>query len=432
MPPALSHSPQLSWKGVFAAMRHRNYRLWFAGQLISLMGTWMQSTAQGFLLYELTRSTAYLGYAQFANGAPSLLLMLYGGVIADRAPRRTLLLLAQTAMMLLAVALAVLTFSGKVQPWHILVLAFLLGIANAFDAPARQSFVLEMVGREDMTNAIALNSTMFNIGTVAGPAIAGLVYVLGAGWCFALNAVSFLAVIAALLAMRLPPAPPRRQNDSALAEIRAGLGYVRGNVVVRTAIFQLGAVSFFGVGVVALLPAWAVAVLGGGAALNGFLQSARGLGAVAGALTLAAVGGFIPRGRIAAVASLALPFALLAFAVSRWQPLSLLTMTLVGICFMSFANSANALVQSRTPDDLRGRVMSIFTFTFFGLMPVGSLVAGEAAERFGEPPTLIASALCLLAVSALVWLRVPELRQSSIPAHGNQTAHSESSTQEAS
>ncbi|MCI0520025.1 MAG: MFS transporter [Chloroflexi bacterium] len=414
MQSASTSARPLTWSGVFAALRHRNYRLWFFGQLVSLVGTWMQSTAQAFLIYELTRSTAYLGYAQFANGAPSLLFMLYGGVIADRMPRRTLLLLAQTAMMLLAVILAALTFSGLVRPWHILILAFLLGIANAFDAPARQSFVLEMVGREDMTNAIALNSTMFNIGTVVGPAVAGLVYVLGAGWCFALNAVSFLAVIAALLAMRLPPAAPRPQNDSALAEIRAGLRYVRGNVVVRTAIFQLGAVSFFGVGVVALLPAWAVEVLGGGAALNGFLQSARGLGAVAGALTLAAIGGFTPRGRIAAVASLALPFTLLAFSAARGQPLALACMAAVGLAFMSFANSANALVQSRTPDDLRGRVMSIFTFTFFGLMPIGSLVAGEAAERIGEPATLISGACLLLLISALVWLRVPELRRSSL------------------
>jgi MFS family permease len=204
---------RVSARGTFAALQYPNYRLWFIGQMISLVGTWMQGTAQGYLVYELTRSPAYLGYVGFAAGVPSWLFMLYGGVIADRMSRRTLLVITQTCMMLLAFLLAGLTFTGRVQPWHIIVLAFLLGTANAFDAPARQAFVLEMVDRQHLTNAIALNSTMFNLGTAIGPAMAGITYSLfGPAWCFTINAFSFLAVIAALLLMKLKPVEQEKRH----------------------------------------------------------------------------------------------------------------------------------------------------------------------------------------------------------------------------
>jgi MFS family permease len=385
--------------------------LWFFGQLISVMGTWVQTTAQGYLIFELTRSSAYLGYVGFAAGVPSWLFTLYGGVVADRISRRNLLVITQTAMMILAFVLAGLTFARLVQPWHILVLAFLLGIANAFDAPARQAFVLEMVSREDMTNAIALNSTMFNTATAVGPAVGGLIYAaVGPATCFTINGVSFLAVIAGLLRMRLRPLPRPSRASSAWADVIDGLNYVRKNLIARTVITHLAVVSLFGISFVALMPAWAVKVLGGDATTNGFLQSARGIGALTGALIIATIGNYIVRGRLVSLGSFVMPVFLLVFSGMRWLPLSLLAVVGIGWGFMVFANSSNALLQSQVPDELRGRVMSIFMLAFFGLMPVGSLLAGVAAARFGEPATVAAGAAILLVFSGLVWARVPELR----------------------
>ena len=281
--------PSLS--GTFASLRYRNYRLWFTGQMISLVGTWMQSTAQAFLVYQLTGSPAYLGYVGFAAGVPTWLFSLYGGVVSDRMSKRNLMVITQSAMMILAFLLAALTFTGRVQAWHIVVMAFLLGIANAFDAPARQAIVFELVDREDLTNAIALNATMFNLGTAIGPAVAGLTYsAFGPAWCFTINGISFIAVISALLMMHLKPVERVQRAASALAEIRSGIRYAASSRRVRTVIINLGVVSLFGMGFVTLMPAWAVDVLGGDATTNGLLQSARGVGALVGALMLAAVG----------------------------------------------------------------------------------------------------------------------------------------------
>ncbi len=403
---------RLNAKSIFAALRYPNYRLWFVGQLISLVGTWTQSTAQGYLIYELTKSPAYLGYVGFAAGIPSWLFTLYGGVVADRMSRRNLLVITQTGMMILAFGLAALTFARQVQPWHILVFAFLLGIANAFDAPARQSFVLEMVSRQELTNAIALNSTMFNSAAAVGPAVGGLMYAaLGPAWCFAVNGISFVAVIAALLLMRLQRSNPPARRESTLREISAGFSYIRKNAIARTVITNMAVVSVFGISFVALMPAWAVEVLGGNAATNGFLQSARGVGALIGALMIAAIGGFVAGGKLVSLGSFVLPLTLLAFAATRWLPLSLLTLIGIGWGFMVFANSSNALLQSQVPDELRGRVMSIYTLAFFGLMPIGSLLAGGAASWIGEQLTVAIGAVILLVSSVLVWLIVPQLRR---------------------
>jgi len=410
-PPAAPGRKRLSARETFAAFRHPNYRLWFFGQLVSLAGTWMQTTAQGYLVYELTRSPAFLGYVGFAAGVPSWIFTLYGGVLADRIPRRTLLVITQCAMMTLAFILAALTFTRLVQPWHIILLAFLLGIANAFDAPARQSFVLEMVSREDMTNAIALNSTMFNSAAAVGPAIAGLTYAaLGPAWCFTLNGASFIAIIIALMLMKLKPITLHTGSGSALADIKAAFGFVWHHQVVRTVILNLAVVSLFGFSFVTLIPAWAVGVLGGDAATNGFLQSARGVGALGGGLMLATIGGYTGRGKLLTMGSLSLPLLLLFFAGVRWLPLSLLALAGTGWGFLMFANSSNALIQTLVPDDLRGRVMSIFTLSFFGLMPLGSLLAGSVATRLGEPMTVAIGALITLGFAILVWLRVPQVR----------------------
>jgi MFS family permease len=396
----------------FSALRHPNYRLWFAGQLVSLVGTWMQSTAQGYLVFELTLNPAYLGYVGFAAGVPSWLLTLYGGVIADRMPRRTLLITTQVSMMILAFILAGLTFAGLVQAWHVVIFAFLLGTANAFDAPARQAFVPELVGREDMTNAIALNSTMFNSATAVGPAVAGVTYALfGPAWCFTINGITFLAVIAALALMRLKPFVPPKQRESAAKDIAEGLRYVRANSIIMVIIGGLGFGALFGFGFITLMPAWAVTVLGGDVTTNGLMQSARGVGAMLGALMIASLGAFNYRGKLLTFGSFVFPILLLVYSQVRVIPLSLLLLVGVGWGFMLFINLSNALIQTTVPDELRGRVMSIFTLSFFGLFPIGSLMAGQAAARIGEQPTVLISALIMLSFAVFVYLRFPQLRR---------------------
>lgn len=411
-PPAAPPGAAFSLRQTFAALVHYNYRLWFIGQLVSLMGTWMQTTAQGFLIYQLTHSAAYLGYVGFAAGVPSWLFTLYGGVVADRMSRRTLLVITQTAMMALAFFLAALTFTGLVRPWHIVVLAFLLGVANAIDAPTRQAFVVEMVDRQDLTNAIALNATMFNAATAVGPAVAGLTYaVLGPAWCFTVNGLSFIAVIAALLLMRLQPTNLARRTQSMIVELRAGLTYVTGNTNVLWLMGGLGAFSLIGLGMTALMPAWAVEILHGDAATNGWLLSARGIGSLIAGLLVASLGRFRGKGRWVTLGGFVTALLMFAFAVTNRLPLSLLTLAGVGWGFMLVISLTNALIQLEVPDELRGRVMGIYTLVFFGLMPVGSLLAGVTATRIGEATTVAAGALILLGVAAWVWLRRPELRR---------------------
>lgn len=398
--------------GTFAALRHPNYRLWFFGQLISLVGTWMQSTAQGFLVYELTSSPAYLGYVGFAAGVPTWLFTLYGGLIADRMPRRTMLIFTQSFMMLLASILAFLTFTDSVKAWHIVIFALLLGTANAFDAPARLAFVMELVPREDLTNAVALNSTMFNAATAVGPAVAGIAYAaLGPAWCFTLNAVSFIAVILALARMRLKVLPRTISPGRAIDDIREGFRFVRSDLIVRTLVLYLAAVSFLGMGFVTLMPAWAVKVLGGGATTNGWLQSARGLGALLGALLTASLARRDLRGKLITIGTFAFPLALFCFALIRWLPLSLMILVIIGLSLMIYMNNSNSMVQTQTPDELRGRVLSIYSLSFFGLMPLGSLFAGGLAARIGEPPTVMIAALLLSVCSMLVWFKAPQVRQ---------------------
>jgi MFS family permease len=400
------------WGRTFAALRYPNYRLWFLGQLVSLVGTWMQITAQGFLVFELTHSTAYLGYVGFAAGIPSWLFMLYGGVIADRVARRKLLVITQSTMMVLAFILAALAFTGLVQPWQIVLLALFLGAANAFDAPARQAFVFELVDRQDVTNAIALNSSMFNLATVVGPTIAGLTYaIFGAAWCFTLNGVSFIAVIVALLLMRLPAHVVAPRAQSAFAQLKEGVRYTLAHPVLRTLIAIPGVAALFGTAYATLLPAWAVETLGGDATTNGLLQSARGAGSLLGALMIAAFAHFGWRGRWLTIGTFVYPVLLLAFAEVRPLPLSLAVLVGVGWGGMVLFNMANTLVQSHVSDALRGRVMSIYTLTFFGGMPLGALVAGALAQFIGAPLTIVASALISLAFAVLFWVWVPQLRR---------------------
>jgi MFS family permease len=402
----------LSVKNTFTSLKYPNYRLWFGGQLVSLVGTWMQSAAQGFLVYQLTGSPAYLGYVGFAAGLPTWIFTLYAGVVADRIPRRTMMVVSQAVMMLLAFILAFLTFSGLVQPWHIIVLAFCLGIANAFDAPARQSFILEMVDRPDLSNAIALNATMFTSAIVIGPAVGGLAYAaFGPAWCFAINAVSYLAVILALLLMKLKPWTPPERKSQAWEDLKAGLKYVASNKIVLMLILNLGVFSLFGVGTMALLPAWSVEILGGDAATNGWMLSARGLGSLVGALLIASLGSAVFRGRLLTLGTFMLPIILLVFTFVHWLPLALILLVGIGFAFIAINNSSNALVQLQVRDELRGRVMGVYIMIFFGAMPLGSLYAGSTAAWLGEPATILLSALILICFAGFVYWRFPKMRQ---------------------
>jgi MFS family permease len=397
----------------FAALQYPNYRLWFAGQLVSMVGTWMQNTAQGFLIFQLTNSPAYLGYVAFAAGLPSWLFTLYGGVVADRISRRKLLIITQFSMLVLAFLQAGLVFSGLVQPWHILVLAFFLGIANAFDAPARQSFVLEMVDRQDLTNAIALNSIMFNMATVVGPAVAGFTYyLLGPGWCFTINGISFIAVIFALILMKLQPAIISIETGNVLTQLKEGLQYTRRNSTIMGMLFLVGTVSLFANGMMTLIPAWSVNILHGDASTNGLMLSARGFGSMIGGLLIAWMSRFQIRGKLLSIASLILPICIAIFSIIALLPLSILFMAATGLCFMLVLNNANALMQTTLPDNMRGRGMSIFTLIFFGSVPIGSLLAGQLAEMLGESTAVLVLAFCLAICVLFVWFRLPGLRSS--------------------
>lgn len=397
----------------FSALKYPNYRLWFFGQLVSLIGTWMQTTAQGYLVYKLTGSPAYLGYVGFASGLPAWLFTLYGGVIADRMSRRNIIIMAQSSMMILAFILAGLVYTGTVQPWHIIMLAFLLGIANAFDAPARQSFVIELVGREELSTAIALNSTMFNSAAVVGPVVAAAVYAaIGPVWCFTINGLSFIAVIIALALMKIQKfMRPLRGASSLLVEAKEGLRYTWNHPVIKKLIISMMVISALGMGLVALLPAWAVDVLKGDVTTNGSLLSARGVGAMTGALMVAILSRYKVKGKIWGWGLTLQPLIMLAFAFVTWLPLSMFFLVIMGLTFMAAINTTNAMIQEQVTDELRGRVMSIFTLTFFGTVPIGSLVAGLLADRIGEQYTVAIFGGCLLIYSIYGLFRMGQVRQ---------------------
>ena len=372
----------------------------------------MQNTAQSYLVYELTKSAAYLGYVGFAMGLPSWLFMLYGGVIADRVPRRTLLIITQTAMMIPAFILAGLVFAHAVKPWHIIAVAFFLGVAMSFDAPARQAFVVELVEPRDLTNAIALNSAMFTAAMVAGPAMAGIIYsAMGPLWCFLLNGLSFIAVIIALARMRILHQAPKPAAGSTFSHLKQGLSYTVTEPMVRALILNVGLIGLFGMSILTILPDWAVQVLNGDVKTNAWLLSSRGLGALAGALLMAAVSQRGGRGKIWTAGSLLMPLSMLLFAGTRITWLSLAFIMLMGFGFMISLNTTNALIQSTVPDGLRGRVMSIYTLTFFGGLPLGSLLVGHLAHAAGAPLTVFIAACFLLAASLVILLRLPFIRE---------------------
>jgi predicted MFS family arabinose efflux permease len=399
--------------GTFAALKHYNYRLYFFGMTISMMGTWMQTTAQGYFIYQLTDSTTYLGLVVFMSGVSTWIFTLLGGAVADRISRWTLILISQTFMMVLAFILAALTFTNAVLPWHLLVLAFLLGTANAFDVPARISFVLELVSRDDMTNAIAWNSTVQNIAALAGPVAAGLTYnIFGPAWCFTLNGISFIAMIIALLLMRITHAPPQElQRSNSFAVITEGLRYIFSSRLILSLAGAIGVVNVFCFGLLNLLPAWVTDILHGDEVTNGLLFSARGFGALICALSLAYLVKYRIRGKLWIIGFLVTPAALFIFALVRWIPLSLILMVVIGWSMMMTTNNASAMIQSDIPNVLRGRVTSFVVLIFNGTIPIGTLLGGVAAEYVGAPLTIMTSAVILMIFSLIAWFYFPDIRQ---------------------
>ena len=382
---------------IVRALRHRNYRLYFGGQLVSLVGTWMQQIAMSWLAYRLTDSVLVLGLVGFAGQIPVLVFAPFGGIWSDRVNRRRILIATQSAAMVQAIVLAALTLSQAVQPWHLVALALVLGTVNSIDIPARQAFVVHLVDdRADLSNAIALNSFAMNAARLLGPTVAGVVLsVVGEGICFLLNAVSYLTVLLALVAIRSgPQAVSSRPMASAL---RQGFRYAFGHDAIRAMLLLVAVVSFTATPYTVLMPVYAKQIFGGDARTLGLLLGCAGGGALAGTVYLAARKSLEGLERVIALAPVLAGAGLQAFAFSHSLWIAAPALLAVGFGVISTVASANTLIQSLVPDELRGRVMSLFTMAFLGMAPLGSLAAGSVAHGVGAPVTLFAGGLCSIA-----------------------------------
>jgi MFS family permease len=397
---------------LFRALRHRNYRLFFFGQSLSLVGTWITRIASSWLVYRLTESEFLLGLVTFVGQIPALVVSPIAGVYIDRWNRHRVLVITQVLSMLQSIGLAVLTLTGRITVGDVLVLQAFQGLVNAFDTPARQSFVVQMVDdRADLANAIALNSTIVNGSRMVGPAIGGLVIaVIGEGWCFAIDAGSYVFVIGSLQAMRVGSGGRTVQFTPLVEALRAGFDYVSGFAPVRSALLLVALVSLLGVPYQVLMPVMAAEVLGGGANTLGTLMMSMGSGALLGSVYLASRHSVVGLGRRIAQAAMLFGAALIAFAASRNLWLSLAILPFSGMGFIVTLAATNTVVQTVVPEGLRGRVMSFYTVAFLGTTPVGSLIAGYAAERIGAPLTIaIGGAACLIA-GAWFYTTLPRLR----------------------
>jgi MFS family permease len=409
--PADASNGELSrWQIAWRSLRHRNFQLFFSGQLISLVGTWMQSVAQSWLVYRLTGSALLLGSVGFASQIPVFLFAPLGGITADRYNRRYIVIATQNASMLLAFILAALTLLHRVQVWHVFVLAALLGVVNAFDIPGRQSFLVDMVGKDDLMNAIALNSSMFNGARVIGPAIAGiLVAKIGEGWCFFANGVSYIAVIIGLLLMKV--ASPRRPvMASPFEHMMEGFRFVNDTAPIRALLLLLGLVSLVGMPYVVLMPIFADQILHGGAQGLGILMGATGVGALLGALTLAFREGVKGLGRWVAWCCAGFGASLAVFAYSQKFWISVVLLLPVGYTMMLQMACSNTLIQVMVPDALRGRVMAVYSMMFMGMAPIGALLGGVLADSLGAPRTVAIGGLACLAGAAWFRSQLPKIR----------------------
>jgi MFS family permease len=384
------------------SLRHRNYQLFFSGQLISLIGTWMDTVAESWLVYKLTHSSLLLGVTAFASQIPVFALAIFGGVIADNYHRRKVLIATQSASMVLAFLLAGLTLSGTVTVPAVIAIAAAFGMVNAIDIPTRQAFVVDMVAREDLMNAIALNSSMFNAARIVGPAVAGiLVATIGEGWCFFANAVSYIAVITGLVLMRTQPRQRNAEQVSALSQIKEGVRFVATARPIRALLVLLGVVSLFGMSYSVLMPIFADQILHAGAKGLGTLMGFSGVGALGGALTLLMKKQLSGLGRWVAFACGGFGVSVALFGQSRSLPLSCVLLVCAGFCMMIQMSSSNTLIQSMVPDALRGRVMALYSMMFMGMAPLGSLLAGFVAKHLSAPITVaLGGAGCLIAAIA--------------------------------
>lgn len=395
------------------ALQHRNFRLFFGGQSVSLVGTWITRIATSWLVYRLTGSVLLLGIAGFAGQVPTLVIAPFAGVLVDRMDRRRMLVVTQAASLLQSAALAVLTLGGIITVPQIIALQVFQGVINAFDTPARQAFVSEMVAdRRDLPNAIALNSSMVNGSRIIGPSVGGaLIAAFGEGWCFAIDAVSYVAVIGSLLAMRVDPRPPSGvERMHLLDELSHGWGYVLGSVPIRTVLLLVAVISFAGTPYTVLMPAIARQVLDGGPNTLGILMASTGVGALSSALYLASRESVVGLGRVIMSAAVTFGAGLIAFSLAHtvWVACGLLAV--VGGGFMLQLASSNTILQTIVEEHLRGRVMSFYTMAFFGTVPLGSLIGGAVAERLG--PALTVRLSGVLCVTAGIWFatRLPAIR----------------------
>jgi MFS family permease len=401
------------WRLVLRALRHRNYRLFFGGQGISLIGTWMTRVATGWLVYRLTGSAFLLGLVSFASQIPILLLGPFSGVWVDRLNRHRVLVVTQILSMLESFALAVLALMHIITVPEIIWLNLFQGAVNAFDMPARQAFVIEMVEKpEDLGNAIALNSSLVNAARLIGPSVAGLIIAaVGEGYCFLIDGISYMAVIASLLAMVIVWRQSERKHESVLAELREGWDYVRGFRPIWSILLLLALISLVGMPYTALMPIFAGNILHGGAHTLGFLMAAIGVGALIGAIALAARRTVLGLGRLIPITCAGFGAGLMAFSASRWFWVSMLMLVGTGYCFMQEMAASNTILQTIVEHEKRGRVMSFYAMAFQGVAPFGSLIAGAAAARIGAPETLmIGGGICIVGAGVFA-MQLPAIRR---------------------
>jgi MFS family permease len=406
-------------KTVFRSLRYRNYRLFFGGQSVSLIGTWIQRIALPWLVYRLTGSAFLLGLVGFASQIPAFLLAPFAGVLTDRWNRYHILIACQILAMIQALILAYLFFSGAIEIWHIVVLSILLGFINAFDMPARQAFVVEMVEkREDLGNAIALNSSMVNSARLLGPSVAGvLIAATGEGICFFLNGLSYLFVIASLLMMKVNLSEGETQDTQVLQGLKEGFSYAFGFAPIRYIILLLGLVSLMGMPYAVLMPVFAKEILHGGSHTFGFLMGASGIGALIGALYLASRRSVLGLGKIIPLSAGIFGSGLIAFSLSRFFLLSLALMLFTGLGMIMQMASSNTILQTIVDDDKRGRVMSFYMMAFMGTAPFGSLLAGGLASSLGAPNTLMIGGAAAVLGALLFASRLSEIKEMVRPIY---------------
>jgi MFS family permease len=405
-------APGTRWPVALRSLRHRDFRRFWIGLVISVIGTWMQITAQGWLVYDLTRSPLYLGIVGACGALPVLLFSLPAGVIADRFNKRRIVLITQSLAALQAGLLALLVYTGVVKVWHVMAMAGMLGVVNAFDMPARQSMVLDLVERSDIFNAVSLNSSAFNSGRVIGPSVAGiLLAAAGMAGCFLINALSFLPLIVILATIR--PRPPRPVTEGSLLDhIGSGLRWVRGHRVALALLILTGLASLFAMPYVTLMPLFARDIFHTGPRGYGFLMSAPALGSLLAATIMTAIGHRFRLGAITVLGSFVFPLALLLLGSATSYLVALPFLFFIGLGMMSFSTTSNTMLQKEPPDELRGRVMGLRAFVFAGMAPLGNLQIGVMAEWLGPRRAIaIDGAICLVA-AVVAWWRAPELRRS--------------------